>query len=170
MITAAPEAEPRRVRLDIPVDARLVSLVAIILAQAVWLGTVMLKGWYSGPDLANLGAATGQSLSGDYLTQSLGGHFGAAIRVLYWMLERGAPLSWGLTVVLRLLLQAAATYLLWRLIEELVGRRPWIPLLVAGYAFSPLLVPATAVLSSGLGLQIGQVCSLAALRFHVRYS
>ncbi len=158
-----------RVRFELNLDRRQASLVAVLVGQAVWLGTVMLRGWYSGPDLANLEAATGRPLDGAYLSESLGGHFGAPARFVYWLLERMAPLSWSLTVGIRLALQLAATDLLWRLLEDLFGARRWIPWLMALYALSPLLVPATAVLSNGLGLSVAQTCVLGALLLHVRY-
>lgn len=156
--------------VQVSIARRTLTLWAILLVQAAWLGLVMMRGWYSGPDLGNLAEATGQPLDWHYLSQSLGGHFGAPSRLVFWVLNRTAPLSWGLTVVLRLLLQAAATFLLWRLLDELVGRRRGVPVVVALYAFSPLLVPATAVFTNVLGLAIGQVCVLGALIAHVRYT
>jgi hypothetical protein len=145
-------------------------LSVIVILQAAWLALIMLRGWYSGPDLGNLAEATGRPLNGSYLSQSLGGHFGAPGRVVFWVLNRVAPLSWGLTVVLRLLLQAAGTVLLWRLLEELVGRRRGLWAVVGLYAFSPLLVATTAVFTNVLGLAVGQVCVLGALLAHVRYT
>lgn len=146
------------------------SLVAIVVAQAAWLGLIMLRGWYSGPDLGNLASATGRPLNWSYLTASVGGHLGILGRLFWWGLERTAPLNWTLTVLLRLVFQSAATVLLDRLLVTLVGRRTWISVVVGLYAFSPLLVPGTAVLSSGFGLSLGQVCLLAALLSHLRYA
>jgi hypothetical protein len=164
------EAPSPHVRFDLSLDGRLAALMAVIGLQAFWLGALMLGGWYSGADLANLGVATGQSLDSHYLTLSAGGHFGAPARFVYWVLNRIAPLNWPLTVLLRLLLQAGATYLLWRLIEELVGRRTWVSWVMALYAFSPLLVPASFVFSNGLGVMVAQTAILGALLLHVRYT
>ncbi len=146
------------------------ALLVILAVQALWLGIVMLRGWYSGPDLGNLSAATGQPLDWHYLSQSLGGHPGPPGRLIFWLLNRIAPLNWGLTVVVRLLLQAAATYLLWALLHDLVGARRWLPAVVGLYAISPILVPATAVLTNVIGLAIAQVAVLGALLLHVRYT
>lgn len=155
---------------DLPAARRPPLLVAIVLAQAVLVGLVLQGGWFSGPDLANVSFAHGKTLDWDYLSASLGGHFGAAPRLGYWLLERTTPLGWGVTVAIRLLLQALATVLLWRLLEQLVGPRRWIPLVVGLYAVNPLLVPGTAVLASGFGLTLGQACLLGALLTHVRYT
>lgn len=158
------------VRVQVTVDRRAAAIGAVLVLQALWLGALMLGGWYSGADLPNLALATGRPLDGDYLTLSAGGHFGVPARTVYWVLNRVAPLSWGLTVVGRVLLQAAATYLLWRLLEELVGRRRWIGIVVALYAFSPLLVPASFVLSNALGVMVAQTAVLGASWLHVRYT
>lgn len=170
MSTEVQERVPRTITIGVPTDRRTLLLAAVLLGQAAWLGLIMMRGWYSGPDLGNLGAATGRPLDAEYLRASLGGHFGAPARLLYWVLNRVDALNWGLTVVLRLALQALATYLLWRLLEQLVGRRRYLPLIVALYAVSPLLVVATAVLSNGLGLSIAQTCFLGAWLAHVRYT
>lgn len=151
-------------------DSRLAALATVVVLQALWLGGLMLGGWYSGADLANLSVATGRPLNLDYLTMSAGGHFGAPVRVVYWVLNRAAPLGWPATVLLRVLLQAGATYLLWRLLEELVGRGRLVRWVMALYAFSPLLVPASFVFSNALGVMVSQAAVLGALLLHVRYS
>ena len=145
-------------------------LGVIVVAQASWLGFIMMRGWYSSADLPNLAYANGRSLDWDYLTSRLGGHFGAAQRLVYWLLNRGAPLEWWLTVIIRLAFQALTTILLWRLLRTLVGRRAWLWIVLVGYAFSAYLVPGMAALNSGLGLGIGQACLVGALLTQVRYT
>jgi hypothetical protein len=145
-------------------------VAGVVLVQAAWLSLLLGRGWFSGPDLANISYAHGRALDADYLTASLGGHFGAPTRLLYWLLERGAPLGWGLTVGVRVALQALATVLLWRLLTELVGARRWIPVVLVLYAASAVLVPGLSVLSSGIGLEISQAAFLAMLLLHVRYT
>ena len=164
------EAPARLVREGLFVDSRLAALVTVVVLQALWLGGLMLGGWYSGADLANLSLATGRPLNLDYLTMSAGGHFAAPARVVYWVLNRVAPLGWPVTVVLRVLLQAGATFLLWRLLEELVGRGRLVRWVMALYAFSPLLVPASFVFSNALGVMVSQAAILGALLLHVRYT
>lgn len=157
-------------RDELVLDRRRATLAVVIGLQALWLGALMLGGWYSGADLANLSIATDRSLDLDYLTMSAGGHFGAPSRFVYWVLNRAAPLNWPVTVVMRLVLQALATYLLWRLLEELGGQSRLIRWVVALYAFSPLLVPASFVFSNALGVMVSQTAVLAALLLHVRYT
>lgn len=142
----------------------------VVVGQAVWLGFVMLRGWYSAADLPNIAYATGRDLGWDYLTSTLGGHFGVAQRLVYWFLNRGAPLEWWVTVLVRLVCQAVTTVLLWRLLRALVGPRPWLWIVLVCYASSTYLVPGTAALNSGLGLAISQLCLVGALLAHVRYA
>lgn len=145
-------------------------LAVIVIGQASWLGFVMMRGWYSGADLPNLAYANGRRLDWDYLSSTLGGHFGAAQRLVYWLLNRAAPLDWWLTVFIRVAVQALTTVLLWRLFRTLVGPRPWLWIVLVGYAFSAYLVPGMAVLNSGLGLVIGQACLVGAVLAQVRYT
>ena len=145
-------------------------LAVIVVGQAVCLGLVMMRGWYSAADLPNLAFANGRSLDWSYLTSTLGGHFGVAQRFVYWLLNRTAPLEWWFTVLIRVAFQALTTVLLWRLLRSLVGFRPWLWIVLMGYAFSPFLVPGVAALNSGLGLVIAQACLVGALLAQVRFT
>lgn len=142
----------------------------IIAAQAIWLSVVMGRGWYADGDLANVASANGQPFDWKYLSSSLGGDLGPPGRAVYWILNRLAPLDWGLTVGIRVLLQAIATLLLYRLLVLLVGRRTWLPIVLACYAFSAMLVPGIASLTSGISLVTAQVFVLLMLGAHVRYT
>ncbi len=155
---------------SITLDSTTVAVAVLVCLQAIWLAVILGRGWYTEADLPNLGAATGQPLDWHYLSASVGGHFGAPGRLMYWLLNRLAPLNWQLTVLIRLLLQLIATLLLWRLLLRLVGRKPWLVALLALYALNPILVPGLAWLTSGLGLAAGQVLVLLMLLAHVRYT
>ncbi|HET6210708.1 MAG TPA: hypothetical protein VFD94_10020 [Jatrophihabitans sp.] len=155
---------------SITLDTSTIAVTVLVAVQAVWLAVILGRGWYTEADLPNLGAATGQPLDWHYLSASVGGHFGAPGRLMYWLLNRLAPLNWQLTVLVRLVLQLVATLLLWRLLLRLVGRRPWLVVLLALYALNPILVPGLAWLTSGLGLAAGQVVVLLMLLAHVRYT
>lgn len=145
-------------------------LAAIVVGQATWLGLVMMRGWYSAADLPSLAFANGRSLDWDYLTSPLGGHFGVAQRLVYWLLNRTVPLEWWVTVFIRLAFQALTTVLLWRLLRSLVGARPWLWIVLLGYVSSAYLVPGVAALNSGLGLGISQACLVGALLAQVRFT
>lgn len=169
--TGAPDGvEPDSPAISLALSREHAIVGLVVVGQAVWLGLVMLRGWYSAADLPNIAFATGRDLGWDYLASTLGGHFGVAQRLVYWLLNRGAPLEWWVTVLVRVACQAVTTVLLWRLFRALVGPRPWLWLVLVGYASSTYLVPGTAALNSGLGLAISQMCLVGALLAHVRYA
>lgn len=145
-------------------------LGAIVLCQMVWLGALMSRGWYYQADFSNLAEGAEHTLSWSYLTLPQGGHPAVPSRLVFWCLGHAVPLNYGLTVVLRLAAQAAATVLLARLLVLLVGRRNGSLVVVALYAFSPLLIQGTLWLSPSLGLLPAQLLLLAALHSHVRYA
>lgn len=138
--------------------------------QALWLGALMAHGWYYQADLANLAEATGRSLSWSYLVAPQGGHFGLPVRVIFWVLNRLAPLNYPVTIGLRLVGQSLATVLLARLLVLLVGRRPIVLVTTSLYAFSPFLIQGTLWLSASLGLIGSELMLLGALTSHVRYA
>jgi hypothetical protein len=154
----------------IVLDSTSYAMVAVTIAQAVWLTVILSRGWFTEADLPNIGAASGRPLSWQYLSDPIGGHFGAPNRLLYWLLNRAAPLNWQLTVAVRVVLQAVATVLLWRLLVLLIGRRRWLPVLLLGYAVNPVLIAGLAWFTSGLGLVSAQVSVLLMVIEHVRYT
>lgn len=151
-------------------DVFAVGVGLIIVVQAAWFAILMNAGWYYQADFDNLAAATGHSLSWSYLTTSQGGHLDIIGRLVLWLLNRIIPLNYGATIGLRLLVQGAATYLLARLLAELVGRRRGVLMLLGLFALSPLLVQSTLWLTSSINFLISELLVLAALRCHLRYA
>ncbi len=147
-----------------------VGLVVVALLQAVWLAILMHAGWYYQADFDNLAAATGSSLNWSYLTASQGGHLDVVGRLVLWLLNRTVPLNYGATIALRAVASAVVTYLLGRLLRELVGPRRGLLALVVLFALSPLLVQSTLWLTSAINFLLSELLVLAALRSHVRYA
>lgn len=156
--------------ITLTLDRVAAAVVVVVTGQAVWLWIVLRGGWYTSADLSNLADATGRPLDWDYLSESAGGHLAVAHRLVYWVLNRLAPLEWSVTVALRVGLQALATVLLWRLMVSLIGRPPWLVVVLTGYAFSPTLLPGIGYLTSAIGLATSQVFVLLMISAHVRYS
>lgn len=154
---------PRRDRVAL-------GIAAVISAQAVWLAVLMNRGWYYQADFSNLASATGRSLSPGYLTASQGGHLGIVGRLVLWLLNRVGPLDHPLTILLRVLAQAVASYLLARVLIVLVGKRTGVVAVVALYAFSPLLVQSTLWVTSAIGFQTSQIFMLLTVLWHLRYA
>jgi len=145
------------------------SIWLLIAAQIVYLFGLMSQGWFLQSELSNLSDASRQSLTWHYLSESLGGHFAPIGRLEYWFIAHIAPLNYSLTIGLRVAYQAVATYLLYRLLVELVGPR-WINVVVTGlYCVSPLLIPGSVWLTSGIVLLPAQILSLLCLLSFVRF-
>ena len=84
-------------------------------------------------------------------------------------MNRVAPLSYGLTILLRLAVQAVTTVLLARLLVLLVGRRPGVLVVIGLYAFTPMLVQSQLWFTAAAGFLPSQLLILIALRLHIRY-
>lgn len=145
-------------------------LAVVIVGQAGWLGYFAQRGWFYGDDLPYQADATDRRLSWHYLSAPLNDHFIPGLRLVFWLLNRGVGLDYGTTVLLRVLLQAAATLLLARLLILLVGRRLAVLAIVGWYAFTPLLLPGSLWLSTAVDLLPSQIFVLLAIDLHVRYT
>ena len=142
----------------------------IVLAQAGWLGYLASRGWFYGDDLSYLGEATGEDLDWQYLSAPVNDHFLPGLRLVFWLLNRATGLDYGITILARLVLQAVATLLVYRLLVLLAGRRPGVVLLTGWYAFATLLVPGTLWLTTSVDLLCSQLLVILAIDLHVRYT
>lgn len=146
------------------------ALTLIVAGQAAWLGYFMHRGWFYGDDLPYLADATNSRLGWRYLSSPLNDHFIPGLRLACWLLNRTIGLDYGITIALRVLMQAVATVLLARLLVLLIGWRPAVPVIVGWYAFGPLLLPGSLWLVTALDLLPSQVFVLLAIDLHVRYT
>jgi hypothetical protein len=117
-----------------------VAVGVVVAVQALWFGLLMARGWYYQDDLDLLSQAHRRGLSLRYLTTPINDHLSPGMRLMFWILQPLEGSAYGATIVLRLVLQAVATLLLYRLLTWLVGRTPLALGVTAGYALSPLLL------------------------------
>jgi hypothetical protein len=144
-------------------------VTGVVLAQAVWLWWVFSRGWFLQADLSNLADAVGRPPSWSYLSEPLGGHFAPVTRLTYWVFDQTARLNYPATVMFRVVCQAAATVLLYRILVRLVGRRPLVVVVLAVYAFDPVMLGGAAWFTSGNSLVLGQVLVLLTIESHLRF-
>ena len=159
----------RELRVPLPADGFSLAAALIVIAQAGWLAIFLSRGWFYGDDMPYEAEATGKSLSWHFLSRPLNDHFDPGLRLEFWLMNRGLGLEHWPTIVFRVLLQAAATLLLARLLVRLCGKRPGLLLVLGWYAFGQLLIPGSLWLSTALGLMPAQVLLILTLDFHVRY-
>jgi hypothetical protein len=168
-LTTVDQATPTPAVVSVRFDRGQLVLGGIVVAQAIWLWILIGRGWFLQADFSNLADGMGRPLTWSYLREPLGGHFAPVLRLLYWLLDRIGPLDHSLTVGFRVVLQAASTILLYRVLRLLVGRSNLALAVIGLYAFSPLLLAGLAWLTSGLGLVLGQVFALLAIETHLRF-
>ncbi len=143
---------------------------ALCLVQAVVLAAAISRGWYYNDDFALLMNASHRSLGWDYLKMPINDHLLPGERLEFWLLRHLAPLNFGLTVAIRLGLQATASWLLVRLLAVLIGHRRRVLTIAALYCFCPLVVTNALWLTVALSLLPAQALVLGALLWHVRYT
>ena len=151
-------------------SAYLWAIGLIVLGQAAWFGYLASRGWFYGDDLSYLGEATGERLDWQYLSAPVNDHFVPGLRLVFWLMNQATGLNYGITVLARVLLQAVATLLVYRLLVLLAGRRPGVVLLTCWYAFASLLVPGTLWLTTSVDLLFSQLLVILAIDLHVRYT
>jgi hypothetical protein len=149
-----------------PIQHRI--LAVVVAAQAGWLIYLCSRGWFYRDDFTLLSQAVHHSLTPGYLTQSFNGHLTPGMRLTFWILAHTSRLHYAPTVALRIVLQAVATILLFRLLT-VVSRSLNVALAITTvYCASPLLVPGTLWLSSSINLLPAQICVLVAYLAHLR--
>lgn len=163
------ELADRPARTSRTADPFTISIGAIALLQAIWLWATIGRGWYLQSDLSNLADTSGRSLSWSYLRSPLGGHFAPVLRAAYWLMQGAAPMSYGLTIAVRVLLQTGAILLLGRLLYLLIGRSAIIPVVLAGFSLSSLTLPGLTFMTTGLAFGIAQLFGVASLLVLLRF-
>jgi hypothetical protein len=153
---------------ELRLDKFRLGLAAVVILSTAWSWYCIARGWYLQADFANLLDAHRASLSWHYLSSPLGGHFGPVGRLMYWLLDRLAPMSYDATVAVRLLMQALATALLYRVVLRISGRSTLALILTALFSVNPLLIVSLAWLSSGLTLPLAEILILLAIELHLR--
>jgi hypothetical protein len=145
-------------------------LILVLVGQAAWVWVLCARGWFYQDDISSLDFATGRSLTWGYLTAPVNDHLVPGLRLVFWLQEHIAPLSYTSTVVIRVVLQSLAVYLLYRLLVLLCGARRGALVLTALYAFNPLIVCNLTWLTTAAGLVPAQLSAVLAVHHHVRYT
>ncbi|RMI29154.1 hypothetical protein [Nocardia stercoris] len=125
--------------------------VSAILLQLVVRGWVAGSGYFYWDDLIMTGRAATSSLwSADLLWYSHDGHFMPLAYMTVWLATAIAPLRWGLAVASLVLLQAAASLAVLRLLVVMLGWRWRLSIPLGFYLAGVLTLPAFAWWSAGL--------------------
>lgn len=145
-------------------------LGVVIVAQAGWLAYLCSRGWFYQDDFTLLSQAVHRDLSVAYLKEPFNGHLAPGVRLTFWVLAHTTRLHYGPTIVLRVVLQAIATLLLYRLLVIASASRTIGLGIAVVYCATPLLVPGTLWLASSVNLLTSQVCVLVVYLAHIRHA
>ncbi|MEU1985665.1 hypothetical protein [Nocardia sp. NPDC019395] len=123
----------------------------LILLQLVVRGWVLANGYFYWDDLILAGRdGSHPLLSGALLFPDHDGHVMPLAFAVSWLVNAVAPLEWGATAAVILLLQAVAAVAVLRLLLVLLGPRRALLVPLACYLFCPLTLPAFAWWSAAL--------------------
>ncbi|MEU4315829.1 hypothetical protein [Nocardia sp. NPDC024068] len=133
--------------------ARTVIVIALvgIAAQLVLRGLVLAHGYFYWDDLILAGRAGSLPLyAPELLLHEHDGHFMPLAFAVSWLVTAIAPLEWGAAAAVTLLMQAAASLAVLRLLLVLLGPRRTMLVPLLFYLFGPLTLPAFAWWSAAL--------------------
>ncbi|NKS27705.1 hypothetical protein GS505_18180 [Rhodococcus hoagii] len=144
-----------------PLSPRRVLAVAaaLVALQLVVRGIVAFAGDFYWDDLILVSRSGQYSVpSGAFLFYDHDGHFMPAAFLAAWLATAVAPLNWTVPAIMLIVLQAAASLAVLRVLRLLLGTRAVLLLPLTFYLFSPLTLPSFAWWAAGLNslpMQIG---------------
>jgi hypothetical protein len=122
----------------------------VIVLQVLYVATLLRGTFFFVDDFLNFEIAREMDLSGAYLERSLFGHLEPGHRLGNWVLVHFFGASHASAVVVTVILSAASTLLLWRLLRLLDPRSGWLLPVTAGFAFTTSAVPSLLWWSAAL--------------------
>ncbi|HET8603266.1 MAG TPA: hypothetical protein VFM09_05000 [Marmoricola sp.] len=141
-------------------------LVALQLALRAW----SLSGsWFYFDDLAFMSAGMNDPLDWSFVSRAYAGHLMPGGWLVIKVLATWAPYDWAVWAGLLLLLQAAASIGMLRLLHSMFGDHPAVPALLACYLFYVFTVPAGIWFAAGINQLPFQVALVFGLHAHLEY-
>lgn len=143
--------------------------LAVIAVMVVSRWVLLAGSYFNQDDFYLSGRAYASDLTVDFLLRDTAGHVNPLQQLSYWLVAHHAPYDWPAVAASILLMQTAATVIMWLLITRLLGER-WSRLpLLAIFAWAPLTLATTLWWSAAMGLWPHVLCSLAAVWLLVRW-
>ncbi len=144
--------------------------VALVGAAALLRGWTLYRGYFYIDDFAFMARATEHPLvDPGFLTQPYNSHLMPGSYVWVWLTTRAFPLGWGPVATAVLGLQLLLSYLVYRLLTELFGRRPAVLVPLAVAVLSPVALPALLWWAAALNQLPQQLAVAATLLLLTRY-
>ena len=118
------------------------SALALIVVQAVWRGMILGRGFFTQDDFLMMSLSDAR-LSGGFLFQGYSGHIFPGGFAIFWLQDRFAPLNWGVSVLVILVLQALSAVTMWAVLRRLLPGQAVSVLVLTFYLFCPLTLWST---------------------------
>lgn len=148
-----------------------VMLIAVILIAAeLWWKAVFLGHFYfRQDDFQWMDQALSAKFGWSYLMKVDNGYLMPGGFALTWLMARASVYDWTLASVIMLVLLAAASLALLRLLRTLFGARPWILIPLVVYLFTPLTFPGLSLWDATVQWLPVQLTLFMATEAHVRH-
>jgi hypothetical protein len=147
----------------------LVVACALIVAQLGVRWALLADSYFRLDDFEFVARAAEQRPGWGYLMRSHGGQLMPGGFALAWVLTRLSAYDWGITAGVTLLMQAAASLAVLRMLKVLFGFRPAILAPLAVYLFTPMTLTSTAWWAAALNSLPLQIAIGMAVGAHVTY-
>lgn len=146
------------------------AVTGVVVAQALWLGLLGRQAWFYADDWIHFAIARDAPLGWSYLLQPIFVHLAPLHRLADWLLQRLAPLDWGVASATLVALACAGTVVLDRALAEVVTGGPvgLRAALLLPYAFSVPLLGSALWWSNGLVVLPATVASLLSILLFLR--
>jgi hypothetical protein len=109
--------------------------------NALWMAWIVSQSSFFSDDYLDFATARQEGLTWHYLTNGVFGHFVIGYRFGYWALDKVSPYNYTLACVLMVTTYALLVWVFSRVLVQLVGPRPGVPILTAAFGFSMLMAP-----------------------------
>lgn len=151
--------------------------ILLIVAALLFRAWALKGSWFYFDDLAFMSAGMNDKLDWDFVSRNYAGHLMPAGWLVIKALATLAPYEWPTWAALLLLMQAIASFGMFRLLRSMFGDTRAVLALLAGYCFYIFTVPAGVWFAAGINqlpLQIALVfgvhAHLSYLRTHSKWS
>lgn len=143
---------------------------ALISVQMVFRLVTVGRSYYWQDDFAHLVLMHDEGLKWSTVVRDYNDHLEILNNLVYWLLSRSPTTHFWPAAVVILVLQIAASFLMWQLLRHLLGSRPSLLIVFSVYLFSPLMLVGALWLAAAVQILWLQIAMLGALWCLFRWS
>ncbi|WP_183092862.1 hypothetical protein [Nocardioides stalactiti] len=143
--------------------------IGVIAVMIVVRGKLLAGSYFNQDDFYMTGRAYRSDLTWGYLFSDFAGHVNPFQQLTLWVVAHHAPYDWPVIAAGILLVDLAATVLVWLILSRLLGAGWSRVVLLAVFAWAPMTLVPTLWWSAAMFLWPHVLCSLAAIWLLVRW-